>query len=290
MVPFSPNATAALADTLGLSVDLSPLERLAEKMPSQQLVEWSVNGPQDGRGQLRVSLWTENLQHAGDAVALLPPKAQAIEKRLPGSGMCGMGVAFGKGQHRWRWYRLAAANGGGEMIRAAWDVLPEIKEPAEALAEQVGGWSQCMAVGLETTDQASIRSTVYFRVGDPESLLRLMAKRQIAASREAQLLVRGVMGLDSDHARPWPKCWIAQSVGQTGGMKLYYFSRRDNHRRSDAALLDAVQAHPKLIQAVNTLAAHHPARPFKGVLPGMVQLLGLRLEGPPRWTIYLAPR
>ena len=91
MVPFSPNATAALADTLGLSVDLSPLERLAEKMPSQQLVEWSVNGPQDGRGQLRVSLWTENLQHAGDAVALLPPKVQAIEKHLPGSGMCGMG-------------------------------------------------------------------------------------------------------------------------------------------------------------------------------------------------------
>lgn len=259
-------------------------------MPSQELVEWSLNDPLDGRGRLRVSLWTENLQHAADAVALLPQEAQAIENRLPRSGMCGMGVAFGKGRHRWRWYRLAPANGGGEMIRAAWEVLPEIKEPATALAEACGGWSQCTAVGLETTEQAHIRSTVYFRVGDPESLLRLMAKQNIAASSEAQVLVRGVMGLDPSHARPWPKCWIAQSVGQTGGMKLYYFSRRDHHRRSDAALLDAIQAPAVLAQAVNALAKHHPARPFKGVPPGMVQLLGLRLQGPPRWTVYLAPR
>lgn len=284
--------TSALAEALGLRVHAEALDTLAAEAPPE-LVEWSVNPRGDNRGRLRATLWSEDLAAANRLRArLLPTSVRDALEGLPEDGMVGYGFAWSPQGRAARWYQLPSMGRGGALAQAAAARFPELAEPARLLAERCGGWAQCQGLGLEADEAGLRRATIYYRLKGPEVLLELLTQQGIPASPRARLLIEGVMGVSRATPRPWPKAWIARSVGDGGGWKLYYFARRDPLRAPDEALLDAVEASAALRAARDRLAALCPPVAPKLGAAGLVQLLGLRLgdERPPTWTVYLAPR
>jgi hypothetical protein len=271
--------TLALAAAVGVALrddDLAPLYA----MPVA-LTEWSINDVDDPRGALRVSVWTEDHRGAGDVVARLAPAFAGDRERLLGDDVEGIGLALRTGSPTTlRWWTLA--NDGDALARRARAFWPERAAVLDQLWRAAGGDYTCCALGVELGDRP--RATAYAQVRTPHALVRLLELAAIPVSRRANLFVKGVLGVEPG-GRPWPKVWVGRAL-DTDAWKLYYFARGDDHRRSDAVLLDAIDAGPHMMDAWRTLAASDPAQ------PAWIQLLGLRAGGgaSPRWTAYLAAR
>jgi hypothetical protein len=294
MPSFSAETTSKLASSLGIPADTRLLDSLdAALEPS--LVEWSVNDPRDGRGHLRLTLWTDQEASARRGVALLPADCRELDARLPRAGETGAGLAYSASGATVRFYRLCPVGSGEPLLAAAIAAVPELAPDGERLAAICGAWNAA-AIGTESTFERRIRSTLYLRVPHADALGRAIA---IAGFEDEARLAR-LQGVLTAGGRAWPKVWIGRSVGAGGGWKIYYFARRDLDRPTDEALLEVAEASPA-VWAAHRALVDTPVDPRsipkkkRPVLAGVVQLLGLtRGDGPenaaapPRWTIYLA--
>ena len=291
MKPKDSDITRDLADGLGISVDAGELDRLVADYGSV-LTEWSVNEELDGRGRLRTTLWTEDLAAAARVGASCLPEPWArLDAILPPVGMAGLGLAFSTAGARKRWYRLAPVGDGTGLSYAAARLFPDLERPTAELAAICGGRANCTALGLDLGGAGLVRATIYFRVGHPAQLHDLFQAHHFPDHPRTTLFLARVLGLDPQAPRPWPKVWVAHSVGAHGGVKLYYFARKDPDRPADTALLDTVAAPPVFREVRRRLASALSPRPEAAPVD-VVQLLALRLDSPapPSWTLYLADR
>ncbi|MDQ3368468.1 MAG: hypothetical protein M3680_23830, partial [Myxococcota bacterium] len=146
----------------------------------------------------------------------------------------------------------------------------------------------CTAVGIEARTAGGAdagddhrRHTIYARLGDPASAVRVLEAARVPVTAAANLFWKGICGLEPG-GRAWPKVWAGRSLGTDGGWKFYYFARGDELRRTDAVLLAAVRAAPALHAAWQQLSAATGGP--------CVQLIGLTIRDhqPPAFSVYLA--
>lgn len=248
--------TLALARRLGVPVDADGLTRLVAAHP-WILAEWSINAAGDPRGRLRLSLWTR----AG-AAGPVPG--------LPAGGIDGFGFALGEARATRRWYREASPGFGDTLYAAVIRALPQLAAPAAALVEAAGRPLHYGAVGLELDGGAVRRATAYVSPPDRAALRRM-------------LRVAGLEGLDDTFPRgafdgpSWARVYVARSVGEAGGWKLYYGARNHLDRVPNDVLLA-------------TAGVEDPRGELGAA--GRVQVLGLNVgdDGRRSWTAYFAER
>lgn len=284
--------TAALADALGLSIDLDAARAILDPAAGgiwSELVEWSVNGGDDPRALLRFGAWTgpDDARLRGVFSLYAGPAARALRDAMPHDGMEGIGLAFTPDDTRLRWWQLAGpSRTEAEALHAA--ARDAIGADLDAIAAECGGPARCAAVGGELApDGGLMRATAYYRVLRPESALALLERIEAPSSTAGKQLLAGLCGLDGRFGLPWPKVWVGRSLdhgkARGGGYKLYVFLRGADRRPSDAALLD--------LAGGDALRRAH--RAFGGP-ECAIPIVGLTwaddVRRPPRWTIYLADR
>ena len=266
---------AAAMDVPAPGPELAALFELAP-----ELVEWSVNSVSDPRGTLRVSAWSRDRWRAARALELLAPDQTSIRELLVDAEEYeGLGLALRSGElPTVRWWSFASEGRAmAERARAAW---PAHAAMIDELFATVGTEDACTAVGLESSGGHQ-RETVYARLRDAATAIRVLELARVQVSRAANLFWKGLCGLE-ENGRTWPKVWVGRSIGAHPGWKFYYFARSDELRRSDEVLLAAVEAGPELQASWQVLRAAVPDKPC-------IQLIGLTIPDglPPAFTVYL---
>ena len=282
-----------------LAVDLSrvlgvdaPSDLIAEVDDILQpvLTEWSLNGDANVRGRLRYGSWTENptaceraLEHLGAG------GIQALRSAIRGTGSEAIGMGLSpRSAQRLRWWRLVEDDEGGAMAQDILAYEPSLQSDYDLMVAATGHADWCCAVGCASVDGAVSRSTLYFELPTPASVLPILEHIGCPASLRANQFFRGLLGLDKGRRLPWPKVWVGRSVGAGGGWKFYYFARKEPTRVSDDVLIG-------LCGETNRT----PYNCFRRVACGedtatpVIQIVGLSfLDGHshdmPHWTMYLA--
>lgn len=287
--------TLGLGAALGLEVDQAALDTLFRGL-EPILTEWSINAADDPRGHLRFGSWVEpgNPALAGAVRALGGPACARLASQVPHDDLEGVGLGFRAGARpRFRWWQLARPGAGEGLFaaaRAAWSASDAEAADLDDLAERCGGPRRATALGIEASDGALVRRTVYFSVLSAWTAVRVLERVGAVATAPARRFFRDLLGIDGGAARGWPKVWIGRSFGPGGGWKFYWFARGAVARPSDAALLDLVGAGPDAHAAYAAFAADMPAG------APLAQLVGLTFrdhappDAPPTWTLYLARR
>lgn len=280
--------TGRLAEAAGVAVDAAQLAALFEMSP--ELTEWSLNPAADRRGALRVSAWTRDRAAGAAAMARVAPVIAPTRAALlgaDGGDYEGWGLALrAGGPASARWWVLPSD--GAPLAARAREAWPAQAGEIDRLLAATGGPRTCAGAGVEAGVEGAARRTIYAELRTPQLAVRVLELARVAVSRAANLFWKGICGLEPG-GRPWPKVWVGRSLGRGGGWKFYYFARGDEHRRSDAVLLDAIGAGPELLAARGVLGAEGPG-PW-------VQLVGLTIldgdepgaaPGAATFTAYLA--
>jgi hypothetical protein len=268
-VPFPPELDRAL-------VDLSP-----------SLVEWSINAGDQRRGVLRLSAWTDDPRRAADILARLQqPAAERWHDAVPHEGPVGLGWQLAPGAPpRLRWWQLAPSGDGRALLQAALGHAPELRRAGEGLATVTGTPSRCAAIGIEVHEGRTERATLYFELLSAPVAVDLLGRIRVPATAASRTFFRTLCGLEAGSGRPWPKVWVARSVGRAAGWKFYVFLRGDPDRAGDRTVLEQLEASElgaDLIEQARELTAAQ----------NVIQLVGLTLfdedQGmSPAWTLYL---
>lgn len=243
-----------LAGCVGVAADEAALAFL--RAEPWQLVEWSLNPPAHGRGRLRVSAWRK-----AAAAPALGLEAEGIE---------GIGLALYGGHHTRRWYREAPPGRGEALYRAARALDPRVAEAADRLVQAAGGPHLFGALGTERDGGRLRRVSVYVAAPDRVALGRMCAAVEV----EPPAFPPGCLDGPS-----WSRVYVALSLGDAGGVKLYYGARNHVDRPDDAALLAGIE--DPTVFAARDLLAKALGR------PRVVQVLGW---GPGGWTVYFGER
>ena len=233
-----------------------------------ELLEWSVNAEGDPRGALRLAAFSPDFEQIGQLLLRSAPALGRTHQLAPRPGHTGVGLVIGQ-PNRWRWWQLGPAEGSADLGRFAHTAWPHHRDALHWLAPD----HRLVALGAEGGTDV-VRTTLYAHLPNAATARHLLARARIPAGPEATRLF-GLLG-----TRIWPKLWIAHSLGQAAGLKLYLFLRGDPDRPADdTPALQAVQADPR----VRAAAAAFGTR--------AVQLIALcwpASGAPPRWTVYLA--
>ena len=278
--------TEQLGRTLGLSVDRPRLRRLEDAL-SPSLADWSLRlGPRPGA---RVILGGPDPQSTAQALTIEGDEPlQRLHRMLRVDGEVGLGLSLGGAgpADGLRYYRVVPPEQGYELYLCAREALPARTDDATALASICGG-GRCTALSARSGPDGVQELALYFAVADPPTLIRILERAMLPVSTRANLFFKGILGLDPEGGRPWPKLWVAR--GRSGGWRFLYLSRGDPHRRTDAVLLDATEAGEPAWAARDLLvgAAEIPARPSP-----LIQAVGLKFEVDqtyPSWTLHLSP-
>ena len=282
-----------LATDLGRVLDIEvPGDLITEVDDIMQpvLTEWSINGDASVRGRLRYGSWTNDPTACERALDHLGAGGiQAMRSAICGRGSEAIGFGLApRTKQRLRWWRLVEGEEGRAMAEDVVAYEPLLDSDYELMARATGHPDWCSAVGCASIDGQVSRTTLYFELPTPESVVPILEHIGCPPSLRANQFFRGLLGLDKGRRRPWPKVWVGRSVGAGGGWKFYYFARKEPTRVSDELLI-------RLSGETNRT----PYNCYRRVACGddtrtpVIQIVGLsildgRVAQAPHWTLYLA--